>query len=184
MMQSVQSILPKAVVERLAALEDDDLAQLCDATEPAIREGGGFGWLRVPQRRLLERYWRGVLLVPERELYVARLNDRTVGSAQLLKPAPNNEAGAHAAGMTTSLIAPSARGHGLARGLMKAVEQSARVQGFRLLDLDVRATQTAAIQLYEEAGFKRWATKERHALVNGRYVSGHYYRKLLAEDPA
>lgn len=167
-------------VLRVTALEDDDLEQLCAATDEAIKGGGGFGWLKPPHRRVLERYWRGVLMIPERELYVARLDGKIVGSAQLLKPPPNNEAGAHAALFSTFFIAPWARGHGLARGLLRIVEDSARAQKFRILDLDVRATQTAAIELYEEWGFKRWATKENYALVDGKFVPGHYYSKVLA----
>jgi ribosomal protein S18 acetylase RimI-like enzyme len=175
--------LPLAVVERVSALDDQDLTELCEATEPAIRAGGGFGWLRVPPRRLLQRYWQGVLLVPERELFVARLNRRIVGSAQLLKPAPNNEAQAHAASMTSFFIAPDARGHGLARGLMREVEARAREIGFRVLNADVRETQTAAIQLCAECGFERWATNERYAFVDNRYVRGFYYTKVLTPDP-
>ena len=40
----------------------------------AIIDGGGFGWVNAPGRLALETYFRGVLLVPERELFVARLN--------------------------------------------------------------------------------------------------------------
>lgn len=172
---------PTAKVERVTAISDDELEQLCEATEEAILDGNGFGWLQPPARAKLESYWRGVTLVPERELYVARLDGNIVGSAQLLKPPPNNEAQAHAAQLTTFFIAPWARGHGLARGLLAAIEESARGQGFRLLDLDVRETQTAAIQLYEDCGFVRWAEKAKYARVQGRYVAGYYYSKDLEQ---
>ena len=166
-------------VEHLQAFSERDLEDLCEATDEAILDGNGFGWLTPPPRRVLEAYWRGVLLVPERELYVARLDGNIVGTAQLLKPAPNNEAMAHTATLSTFFIAPWARGHGLARGLLQAVEDSAREHGFQLLDLDVRASQDAAIHLYENAGFKRWGIKERYALVNGKYVDGYFYSKRL-----
>ena len=175
-------INPSARIEAVTVLDEDDLEQLCQATDEAILDGNGFGWLTPPARRVLESYWRGVMLVPERELFIARLDGHIVGSAQLLKPPPNNEAGAHAATMSTFFIAPWARGHGLAKGLLKEVEQEARNCGFRILDLDVRATQLAAIHLYEEAGFERWATKTRYALVDGQYVPGHYYSKVLRPD--
>jgi ribosomal protein S18 acetylase RimI-like enzyme len=170
-------------VERLTAFSDDDLDDLCAATIEAVKDGNGFGWLKPPRRGVLERYWRGVLLVPERELYVARLDGHIVGSAQLFRPTVNNEAGAHAAQAASFFIAPWARGHGLARGLLRAIEDSARAQGFKLLDLDVRETQTAAIQLFEDWGFRRWGTKERYALVDGRYVTGYFYSKILEPQP-
>jgi len=171
--------LKKASVERVDEFHGNDLDDLCEATDEAILEGNGFGWLRPPSRPTLESYWKGVLLVPERELYVARLEGAIVGSVQLQRPAPNNEAGGHTAKVTTFFVAPWARGHGLARGLMAEVEASARRQGFKFLDLDVRATQTAAISLYESIGFERWGVQESYALVNGAYVAGYYYSKDL-----
>ena len=100
-------------VEQAYELSDSDIADLCDAAESAILDGGGFGWLKPPPRDLLERYWRGVLLVPERELFVARYEGHAVGSAQLVRPPRNNEAQNSIATITTNFVAPWARGHGL-----------------------------------------------------------------------
>ena len=171
-------------IEKPTKFAEHELDQLCEATEEAIIDGNGFGWLKPPARRVLESYWKGVLLVPQRALFIARLDNHIVGSAQLLKPPPNNEAQAHSATLTTFFIAPWARGHGLARGLLQAVEDAARAEGFALLDLDVRETQTAAIALYEGAGFKRWSVKQRYARVNGAYVAGWFYSKLLTAETA
>ena len=175
------TIRPSAVVDKVTALSDDELDELCEAAEKAVLDGNGFGWLNPPPRRVLESYWRGVLLMPQRELFVARLDGAVVGSTQLLRPPPNNEAQAHAAQLTTFFIAPWARGHGLARGLLKAVEETARSAGLRQIDLDFRASQIAAIQLVEQAGYRRWGLKPRYALVDGTYIDGVYYTKVLAE---
>ena len=67
-----------------------------DATPPSSTAAGSAGSIR-PGRRALESYFRGVLLVPERELFVARLNGVIVGSAHLVRPPRNNEAQAFAA---------------------------------------------------------------------------------------
>ena len=90
----------------LEAFDDHDLHALCEATDAAIIDGGGFGWVNPPGRRALETYFRGVLLVPERELFVARLNGDIVGSAILVRPPRNNEAQAFAAHLMHSYIAP------------------------------------------------------------------------------
>lgn len=182
MTASARSLPLSPFVEKVTALSEDDLDALCLATHEAILDGNGFGWLKPPPTGLLARYWRGVLLVPERELFVARYDGAIVGSVQLLKPAPNNEAQSFCATLTTFFIAPAARGHGLARGLLSAVEDSARAQGFCQIDLDVRATQTAAIQLYETMGYLRWATKTRYALIDGAYIAGYFYSKNLEDD--
>jgi ribosomal protein S18 acetylase RimI-like enzyme len=185
-MASGETHVPVTVaVEKIESLSATDLADLCEASEAAIAEGGGFGWVAKPPRETLEKYWRGFLLVPGRSLFVARLDGVIAGSAQLIRPPRNNEAQAFSAQLTSSFVAPWARGHGLARGLLAAVEQAARRAGIAILNLDVRDTQQAAIQLYEAAGFTRWGTHPAYARVAGRIVPGHYYfKRLIAEDEA
>ncbi len=172
-------------VERVERLRRADLSDLCEATEAAILDGNGFGWLRPPPRGQLEAYWRGVLVVPERDLFVARLDRVVAGSAQLLRPPPNHEARAFAATLSIHFVAPWARGHGLARALVDAVEQAARDEGFEVLNLDVRETQTAAIRLYESCGFERWGTLPWYARdTEGEMIAGHFYVKRLAGGAA
>jgi len=73
--------MPKTtVVERLTEFHGNDLADLCDAAETAIIGGGGFGWLKPPRRDVMEAYWKGVLLVPERQLFVGRLDGGPAGT--------------------------------------------------------------------------------------------------------
>ena len=173
---------PAAAVERAETLGEDDMAALCEAADAAILEGGGFGWVRSPGRLALESYFHGVLLVPERQLFVARLGGTIVGSAQLARPSRNNEAQAFAASLTASFVAPYARSHGLARLLTQRVEEAARALGYRVLNLDVRETQTAAIRLYESLGYKRWGEHPAYARVSGRTLRGIYYYKQLRGD--
>ena len=174
---------PDLNVERVTELSDDDLAALCEATDAAIIEGGGFGWVTPPGRQAMERYFRGVLLVPERELFIARLNGTPVGSAQLVRPPRNNEAQAFAATLMHSFIAPYARGHGLARLLTQRVEEGARALGYFALNLDVRETQEAAIRLYKSLGYVHWGTHPVYARVRSQTVAGYFFYKLLKPAP-
>jgi ribosomal protein S18 acetylase RimI-like enzyme len=176
---SATSPKPVLGVERIRRFSDHDLNTLCEATDAAIIDGGGFGWVNPPGRRALETYFRGVLLVPERELFVARLNDEVVGSAILVRPPRNNEAQAFAAQLMHAYIAPYARGHGLARQLTVAVEERAREVGYHILNLDVRETQAVAIRLYESVGYTRWGTHPEYAQVRGQTISGYFYYKRL-----
>ena len=166
-------------VERAEALEPHDLAALCDATNAAIVEGGGFGWVEAQSRSALERHFRGVLLVPERELFIGRIDDRIVGAAQLVRPPRNNEAQAFAATLTHAYIAPYARGFGLARLMVRKVEERAAALGHRVINLDVRETQTTAIALFESLGYQHWGTHPFYARVAGQTVAGRYYMKTL-----
>jgi ribosomal protein S18 acetylase RimI-like enzyme len=172
---------PQLVVEHVEELDDADLAALCEATDAAIIDGGGFGWVNPPGRRALESYYRGILLVPERELLVVRMDGVIVGSAHLVKPPRNNEAQAFAAQLMHAFVAPYARGHGLAHMLTEGVEARARDLGYHVLNLDVRETQSAAIRLYESLGFERWGTHPNYAMVRGQTVRGFYYCKRLRQ---
>ena len=78
-----------------------------------------------------------------------------------------------------AFVAPYARGHGLARALTLKVEEFARETGYQVLNLDVRETQEAAIQLYERLGYQRWGEHPEYALVRGKVIKGYYYAKRL-----
>ena len=181
-MGALMSDTPTLSVDRVSSISDDDLASLCEAADAAIIGGGGFGWLNPPGRQALERYFRGVLLVPERELFLARMDNVVVGSAQLVRPPRNNEAQAFAAQLMHAFVAPFARGHGLARMLTVKVEEAARAMGYHVLNLDVRETQTAAIALYETLGYTAWGIHPAYARVGGLTVSGRFFYKLLQTD--
>jgi RimJ/RimL family protein N-acetyltransferase len=170
-------------VERVSELADDDLQALCEATDAAIIEGGGFGWVTPPGRGALEAFYKGVVLVPGRELFVGRLNGVIVGAAQLVRPPRNNEAQSFSAWIMHSFIAPYARGHGLAREITRTVEERARTLGYGVLNLDVRESQVPAIRLYESLGFKRWGEHPAYARINGETIRGYYYYKLLKPLP-
>jgi RimJ/RimL family protein N-acetyltransferase len=83
--------------------------------------------------------------------------------------------------MMSNFIVPWARGHGLAKQLVVAVEDAARAAGYTILNLDVRDTQTAAIQLYESLGYTRWGTHPCYARVDDLVVPGHFYFKRLTQ---
>lgn len=163
----------------LKAFQGSDLEDLCKATVEAVVDGQGFNWIKPPAMSTLQAYWRGVLLIPDRTLFVARLSGELVGTLQLIRPPSNNESGAFSVEVGTFFVAPWARGHGLARSLLADAEARARAEGFKCLEVSVRADREAAVTLAEASGFKRWATKERYALIDGKYLPGHFYVKYL-----
>lgn len=166
-------------VEHLEELHPGELQDLCDATETAIEGGGGFGWVDIPARDALERYWSGVLAMPARILLVAKLDGVICGTCQLLKAPPNNEAQAHAVQLTTHFVAPWARGHSLAKMLVEKAEEIARKEGFTVINLDVRETLEQAINLYESLDYIRMGEHPHYAHVNGKVLKGYYYYKVI-----
>jgi ribosomal protein S18 acetylase RimI-like enzyme len=169
----------KISVERATQFTGNDLGNLCEATEAAIADGGGFGWLKAPPRQTLEAYWKGVVLVPERQLFLGRIDGVVAGSAQLARAPRNNEAQALAGHLTTCFVAPWGRGFGLGRQLVAAVERHAREAGLEIINLDLRETQEAAMRLFESLGYRRWGTHPAYARVGGTLVPGHFYYKRL-----
>ena len=152
----------QVAVEKISKLSKRALRELCDAASEAILDGAGFGWLRPPPAQDFERYWRGVVLVPESTLLVGRLDGVIGGSVQLVSPPPQKEALAFACLVDTHFVAPSAR-----------------AEGFTVMNLSVRETQSAAMKLYKAFGFKLWGTHPKYALVDGKAVAGHHYCKEL-----
>ncbi len=173
-----------AVVEVLDEFAPGELAELCEITVQAIEAGGGFGWLAPPSNNVLETYWQGVLMVPERALLLAKLDGAVAGTGQLVRAPKNNQAQALACQLTTEFVAPWARGYGLARMLIRELEKKARSWGMQVLNLDVRETQTAAIRLYESLGYQHWGTHPFYAKVDGHFVPGRFYYKDLTLDAA
>mgnify|MGYP000926695785 CR=1 FL=1 len=168
--------------ERAQSLTEDDYHALCEATDAAILDGGGFGWVKPQGRTVLERYFRGVMLVPERSLFVVRQNGTIVGSAQLVRPPRNNEAQAMGAGLMHFHVAPYARRLGLGGLLLDEIVQCARAMGYQFLNLDVRESQVAAIALFRSRGFEQWGTHPVYALVDSRICRGLYFVKRLQEQ--
>ena len=176
--------LPRTEIEIADELNEADLDDLCDATRDVLNDtasGFSIGFTRVgaPMREQLQTYWRGVLIVPERQLIVGRVDRTVAASIQLVKPSSSNKTSAFAASVESHFVAPWARGHGLARELLRVTEDKARQLGFSVLKLSVRATQEAAIHLYEKAGYTRWGTLEKYEIVEGVMVAGHFYYKDL-----
>lgn len=170
---------PLVTVEMVTELNAYDISELCDATEEAIEAGGGFGWLAPPPRTVLENYWRGALLIPDVTLFLAKLDHVIAGSCQIVSPPRNNEAQAMACQLTTFFLAPWARGHGLAGMLAAEAEDFARSEGFKILNLDVRATQDRAIKAFQARGYQQFGNNPYYAYVGDEFVPGLYFNKLL-----
>ena len=170
---------PKIEAEIPRSINDTDLADLCNITEQAIKAGGGFGWLKVPPREKLNKYWKGLVVVQNRKLIVGRLNNAIAGTLQLIFQPPNNEAQRNIVNIASHFVAPWARGHGLAKTMIDHTELVARENSALCIQLDIRETQDAAIHLFITKGYKQWGTNPNYAQVEGKKIQGYYYYKNL-----
>lgn len=173
-------IQPTVSIEIVDTLTPADLNDLCDATDATVEVKSGFGWVTPPARDVLERYWKGVLAVPERHLLLARVDGVVAGAAQVVEPGRHNEVQAFAAQLLPCFIAPYARGFGAGRKLVETAEKLAVEMGYKIFQLDVRETQDSAIHMYESMGYRRWGVNPAYAMIDGKMIKGYYYSKMIA----
>lgn len=120
-----------------------------------VEDGASIGFVLPFPQTDAEDYWGGKILPELRrgtlDLLVARKGDAIIGTVQLDRGTPPNQA--HRAEVRKLLVHPDARRAGVARALMARIEASARRAGRRLLTLDTR-TGDAAEPLYRSLGFQ------------------------------
>ena len=59
------------------------------------------------------------------------------------------------------------------------VEVVAKENGASILQLDIRETQEAAIQLFKSKGYLQWGENPKYASVNGEIIKGLYFYKKI-----
>lgn len=142
-------------IANLSALEARAaLNELTRLLQDAVAGGASLGFLAPLEDVVVRNYWRDVIANVEqgsRVLLVARAEDgAVVGAAQLdLGTMPN---GSHRAEVQKVCVLRSARGQGIGRHLMLAVEDAARAQRRTLLVLDTRQGDVAE-GLYRKLGY-------------------------------
>ena len=166
-------------VDLLTKINDTDLADLCNITEEAIKAGGGFGWWKNPGRDILQKYWKGVGIIQNRKLIVGRMEKAIAGTLQLIFQPLNNEAQSKIFTISSHFVAPWARGYGLAKAMIDKAEKEAIENGASYIQLDVRETQEAAIQLFKSKGYNQWGTNPYYAQVGDKNIKGFYFTKKI-----
>ena len=174
---------PKIKIEKVKKLNVIDLEDLCDATIATMQETTGFNIgttsIDVVEREKILTYWAGVLLVPERILFVARLDGTIAGSLQLVKPAPSNQISSFSCSIDNHFVVPWARGQGISNLLLEHVEKEAKMLGYLVIKISVRETREAAIKVFEKREYIKWGTIPKYEIDQGKIVAGFYYYKEL-----
>lgn len=121
-----------------------------------MREEAGWDLEKVPA-------WIAASLSGERPTWVAELDGQAVGmvSLELSDPDPEVADGKDIAAVTSLSVLASAGRRGIGRGLTLFSEEQARARGVRVLTLNTRPTNAAALALYEGMGYRRWKEQER-----------------------
>lgn len=172
-------------ISRLSApVASHDLDALADLLIDAVESGAAVSFLKPLARGTAREFWRSELANPNSRaiVLVARLDGEIVGSAQLQRAwAPNQP---HRGDVAKVIVHRKARGRGLGIRLMRAVEETARSIGLRLLVLDTRR-ESDAERLYRKLGWTHAGTIPRFALdADGKgFHDDVIFYKELARTP-
>jgi DNA-binding MarR family transcriptional regulator/RimJ/RimL family protein N-acetyltransferase len=188
--------LAASMLDPLSASEQSRLLAAMDEVERLIRAGSVKIAHESPDgadaRRCLEAYFRELALRFETGFDAGgedypRVDEMTPPSGLFLIARLDGEAvgcgGFKRVDETTGEIkrvwtAPSARGVGVARRILRALEAAAREAGVRTLRLDTNRALTEAQALYRSEGYR-----EVKRFNDNRYAH-HWFKKRLATTPA
>jgi ribosomal protein S18 acetylase RimI-like enzyme len=154
-------------VRRLGADETlERIAQLAGVLLDCVEGGASVSFMLPMARETALRFWQKVadgIARGERTLLVAEDEEGIAGTVQLTTDMPENQP--HRADVAKLLVHRRARGAGIGRKLMEAVEEAAREQGRRVLVLDTASA--TAERLYERLGWRRVGLVPDYALLPG-----------------
>jgi ribosomal protein S18 acetylase RimI-like enzyme len=165
------------VIRRLDGVERDRaLPQLAAILADCVQGGASVGFVLPFTAHEAEAYWRAA--APHMDvLLVAGEGPRIDGTVSLkFAEFPN---GRHRAEVVKLLVHRGARGQGLARALMAALETEARAVGRTTLVLDTDSDGDA-VRLYRGLGWAETGSVPRYCLApDGTLKATTYMHKLL-----
>jgi len=169
-------------IEEIANLTDH-LPALVDMLVRTVADGASIGFHAPLDAAEAEAYWHDVnagLKSGQVWMLIAHVGDKVIGSVQL---APNMKAnGRHRAEVQKLMVHPDARGIGVGRNLMIALETLALEKGRPLLILDT-ATGDIAEGLYERLGYTRVGMIPRYTVeVDGTHGDTTIFYKHLDQE--
>jgi len=143
-------------IQRLTAQEASAvISQLVSLLQNAVDHGASVGFIRPLTDEIAQKYWEDVIAEIEygsRILLVTSRDGMIIGSVQLGLCTRQN--GLHRAEVQKLFVHTSWRCRGIAKALMNAIEEEARIEGRSLLYLDTEPGKPAEV-MYERMGWTR-----------------------------
>lgn len=160
----------------------DAIPALAEVLSDCVEGGASVGFMQPYPPEAALAYWRGVaeaVAGGETLLMVAEVAGRTLGTVQVgVAQMPNQP---HRGDLKKLLVHRDARGKGLARRLMDAVEREAATRGKTLLVLDT-ATGSEAEAIYPRLGWERVGVIPDYAMwpEGGFCATTFFYKRIAA----
>lgn len=160
----------------------DAIPDLAEVLSDCVEGGASVGFMQPYPPEAALAYWRGVaeaVAGGETLLMVAEVAGRILGTVQVgVAQMPNQP---HRGDLKKLLVHRDARGKGLARRLMDAVEREAATRGKTLLVLDT-ATGSDAEAIYPRLGWERVGVIPDYAMwpEGGLCATTFFYKRIAA----
>ncbi len=169
-------------IEEVTAAEVEALieAHLIPLLQDVVDDGASIGFIAPLSAAEARAYWQSILpplRAGHKVMFIAKIDDAIVGSVQLaLEPRAN---GRHRAEVQKLMVHTAARGQGVGRALMTAIEAAAHEHRRTLLVLDTLHG-CVAEGLYVRLGFIKVGVIPRYALSSTGNLDDTvlYYREL------
>ncbi|HEV7318526.1 MAG TPA: GNAT family N-acetyltransferase [Ensifer sp.] len=155
---------------------------LSDVLSDCVEGGASVGFMQPYPPESAHGYWQGVagaVAAGDTLLMVAEVEGRVLGTVQVgVAQMPNQP---HRGDLKKLLVHRAARGKGLARRLMEAVEREAATRGKTLLVLDT-ATGSEAEAIYPRLGWERVGVIPDYAMwpEGGLCATTFFYKRIAA----
>lgn len=157
----------------------EHMEELSELLIQVVEDGASIGFLPPLELADAMGYWEDVL-TPEVILFVAKRNNRIIGSVQLHLCSKQN--GLHRAEVAKLMTHPHYRRNGIGRQLMHKVEDRALREGRTLIVLDTREGD-ASNQLYTSLGYSQVGKIPGYAeSANGEMSATVFYYKRIGES--
>ena len=159
---------------------EDYLPPLGTLLQDCVDSGASVGFLPPLSTEEAARYWQGVeadLAASRRKVWLALEQQQIVGAVQIALCGKAN--GRHRGEVEKLMVLQTARGQGVGRALMQAMEQGAREADRSLLVLDTRAGDVAS-HLYRQLGYQEAGQIPDFALgADGKLAATVIFYKTL-----
>ncbi|PKR51867.1 GNAT family N-acetyltransferase [Thalassospira marina] len=154
------AISAKFTLENCTAQQFDQyLDGLAGLLHACVKAGASISFIQPFDIAAAKAFWqskvRPGLVAGTRSVLIARVDDIVAGSVQLDSDTPPNQP--HRAEVAKLLVHPDFRRQGMAKKLMMALEELARVKNRSLITLDTRTGDNAE-PLYTALGYKTVGT--------------------------
>jgi ribosomal protein S18 acetylase RimI-like enzyme len=169
-------------IERVEGNSGSVAGELAALLMNAVENNAGISFMSDLTLDQAEGWWRKLLenSPPRMVVLVARDSEGAVGTVQLQPAWPPNQP--HRADVAKLIVHTRARGRGIARMLMRELEEHARNEGFTLLLLDT-CKDSAAEKLYTSLDWMRVGVVPNFALnPDGSMCDTVFFYKSLAPE--